>query len=549
MALTLRKRMDDEEQEAKPAKVKSPPKKGKRHKFLKGSRFVLFIGDEGAILLYIKNNNVVSRQFVPDASEQNLEELRGNLSLDTKAPISLALDSMDQTYTQQTLPPVSAMSVKKLIDRRLQRDFAATDLKGAIMIGREKTGRKDWNFLMVSIERSRQISMWLDFALLLPNRFQGVYLVSVEAETVIKKLEAAMGVPKEGTGAKWKFFVSHNKVGGFRQVVLRDGRIIFTRMSQPIGESTPEVIAGNIEQEMQSTIEYMKRLTFSADAGLDVYIIASSAIKPLVDQHKFVTNTFNILTPYEVAQYLGIEGATQPTDQFGDVILAASIATSTKHVLTLSTPESKKFDKLFNVFRFQRIASALLLIGVLGYAGSIASDIYVKFMDAEDLDHAKRVHQKNLADLRDEIKNSELDVENIGDLMDQYQLLLKQTVLPFSFLNKVQTILKPPIIIKNMDWALDDKTAAGNALLPPKMTVVFTLQFPGVNDVETFKALSKKLIDDLKNLLKGYDITFGKLPTKYTEADNLNITFDNANAPPTPANTETPDVTLTFKEQ
>ncbi len=549
MALTLRKRMDDEEQEAKPAKVKSPKKKGKRHKFLKGSRFVLFIGDEGAILLYIKNNNVVSRQFVPDASEQNLEELRGNLSLDTKAPISLALDSMDQTYTQQTLPPVSAMSVKKLIDRRLQRDFAATDLKGAIMIGREKSGRKDWNFLMVSIERSRQISMWLDFALLLPNRFQGVYLVSVEAETVIKKLEAAMGVPKEGTGAKWKFFVSHNKVGGFRQVVLRDGRIIFTRMSQPIGESTPEVIAGNIEQEMQSTIEYMKRLTFSADAGLDVYIIASSAIKPLVDQHKFVTNTFNILTPYEVAQYLGIEGATQPTDQFGDVILAASIATSTKHVLTLSTPESKKFDKLFNVFRFQRIAAALLLIGVLGYAGSIASDIYVKFMDAEDLDHAKRVHQKNLAELRDEIKNSELDVENIGDLMDQYQLLLKQTVLPFSFLNKVQTILKPPIIIKNMDWALDDKTAAGNALLPAKMTVVFTLQFPGVNDVETFKALSKKLIDDLKNLLKGYDITFGKLPTKYTEADNLNITFDNANTPPTPANTETPDVTLTFKEQ
>ena len=67
--------------------------------------------------------------------------------------------------------------------------------------------------------------------------------------------------------------------------------------------------------------------------------------------------------------------------------------------------------------------------------------------------------------------------------------------------------------------------------------------------METFKALSKKLIDDLKNLLKGYDITFGKLPTKYTEADNLNITFDNANAPPTPANTETPDVTLTFKEQ
>lgn len=546
MALTLRKRLEEEEEEAKPAKVKAP-KKNRRHKFLKGSRFVLFIGDEGAILLYIKNNNVISRQFVPDASEQNLEELRVNLNLDTKAPISLAIDGMDQTYTQQTLPPVSSMSVKKLIERRLQRDFAPSDIKGAIMVGREKTGRKDWNFLIVSIERSRQISMWLDFALMLPNRFQGIYLVSVETEIVIKKLEDAMGVPKEGTGAKWKFFVSHNKVGGFRQVVLRDGRIIFTRMSQPIGESTPEVIAGNIEQEMQSTIEYMKRLTYSVAAGLDVYIVASSAIKPLIDQHKFVTNSFHVLTPYEVAQYLGIEGATQPTDQFGDVILAASIATSTKHVLSLSTPESKRFENLYNLFRFERALSAILLIGVLGFAGSIASDIYLKFMDAEDLQIAKKTHQKNLSNLQQEIKDSQLDVENIGDLMDQYQLLLKQTVLPFSLVNKVQTVLKPPIVIKNMDWTVDDKTSAGNALLPPKVTAIFTLQFPGVNDPETFKALSKKLLDDLKVLLTGYEISFGKLPAKYTEVENININFDNAAANAAATN-DTPDVMLTFKQ-
>ena len=131
----------------------------------------------------------------------------------------------------------------------------------------------------------------------LPNRFQGIYLVSVETETIIKDLERAMGVAKTGTGSEWKFFVSHNKVGGFRQVIMRNGRLIFTRMAQPIGESTPEVIAGNIEQEMLSTIEYMKRIGYDAAAGLDIYIVASDNVRAILDKSKFKANLFEIMTP------------------------------------------------------------------------------------------------------------------------------------------------------------------------------------------------------------------------------------------------------------
>ncbi len=232
---------------------------------------MFFIGDEGTVLVYIKNNSVQSRQFVPDAGEQYLQEIRQTLAKDPKAPVLLVVDNMDQTYMQQTLPPVSSMSVKKLIKRRLERDFGTNDIKGAIMLGREKAGRKDWNFLMVALEKSPQLSTWIDFVSGLPNRFQGIYLVSTEAEIIVKDLERAMGVPKEGTGSEWKFFVSHDKVGGFRQVVLKNGRIIFTRMAQPVGETTPEVIAGNIEQEMLSTIEYMRRLGFQS-AGRPRYL-------------------------------------------------------------------------------------------------------------------------------------------------------------------------------------------------------------------------------------------------------------------------------------
>lgn len=543
-----RKQQKIRKERADTAEAKSQKPKGQ--KFLSGTRFVLFVGDEGSILLYMKENQVLSRQFVPDASEQNLEELRTTLMKDPKAPFCMAIDSLDQSYVQQSLPPVSSMSVKKLINRRLERDFGPNDIKGAILLGREQEGRKDWNFLMVSIERSRQISLWLDFAFTLPNRFAGIYLVSVEIEVVLRNLERAMGVPpKTGTGSRWKFFISHNKVGGFRQVILQNGRIIFTRMAQPIGEATPEVLAGNIEQEMQSTMEYMKRLGYDPTQGLDIYIVAASSIKPVIDKTKFKYNNFHIMTPYEAAQLLGVVGATQPTDQFGDVVLAATISSSPQHVLKLTTPESRRFDNLYAIFKLQRVAAALAIMGTVGYAGGVASEIYLRFLEADDLITAKRQKQNNLDQLKEEIKQSNLDVDKTGDIIELYQLLQKQKSLPVSFLAVLQTVIKDPIVIRSVEWVSDDKGPGGAPLPAPKMNATIVLQFPSVPDVEAWRLVSKEVLTQLKDVFKGYDVAFTKIPQRFAETDKMDITFDSAAPKPaSAAPTGSSDVVLVIKE-
>ncbi len=556
MALTKKEKKEPAEKKVKvkPEKTAAPKAKKdsgkiKAQKFLPGSRFVLFVGDEGTILLYMRENVVVSRQFVPDASEQNLAELRVSLDKDPKAPFSMAIDSLDQSYVQQSLPPVSPMSVKKLINRRLERDFGPEDIKGAVLLGRDEGGRKDWNFLMVSVERSRQISMWLDFVFSLPNRFTGIYLVSVETEIILRNIERAKGIGKAGTGSKWKFFISHNKVGGFRQVILHKGRIIFTRMAQPIGEATPEVLAGNIEQEMQSTMEYMKRLSYDPADGLDITIIAANALKPVIDKNKFKSNSFNIMTPYEVAQLLGIEGATQPTDQFGDVILAASIASSPQHVLTLSTPESRRFDRLYTIFKTQRLLGALAIIGVIGYAGGVASDIYLRFLEADDMISAKHQHQNNLDNLKDEINKSNLDVDKTGDIIELYQLLLKQQVSPLAFIARLETVIKPPIIVKNIEWTIEEKGPTGAAYPKPKSLATLSLQFPAVRDLDDWRNVSKQVIADLKVVFKDFDITFSKLPPRFSEGDKLDINFDSSAPAPKPVpGKDSSDVMLTLKE-
>ncbi len=494
---------------------------------VRGSRFVLFLGDEGAILVYLTGNKVNKRQFVPDSGEQNLNELRATLAEDPKAPVEMIIDTMDQTYIQQTLPPVSALSVGRLIRRRLDRDFGANDIKGAVVLGREMTGRKDWNFIMVGIEYSTQLSLWFDFLETLPNRFDGIYLVSVEAELIIKSLDKAMGVPAEGTGSEWKFLVSHNKVGGFRQVILRNGKIIFTRMAQPIGESTPEVIAGNIEQEILGTIEYMRRLSYTPQAGLDVYIIASSAVKPLIDASKFNASNTQVLSPYEVAGHLGIEGATQPTDQFGDVILAAAIGASRKHVLKLSTQGSKQFDTLYQALIYQRMAAAAAGIMLFLYTGGILVDIYNSHSESSDLEQKKTVQQQSITKLETEIKEANLDLEKANDLINLYTVLIEQRISPMPFIAKLQQTIHPPIVVKEITWAIDrgsDTVGKGKPL--PKMTTVLTMEFPGVTTLEGFRMVSKKLLEELNVAFQGYTISFTKLPSVFSESSAMNITFD-----------------------
>jgi hypothetical protein len=532
--------------------------------FRANSRFVLFIGDEGAILVYIRDSVVKSRQFIPDTNPQQLETLRENMAFDKKAALLVVVDTIDQSYVQQTLPPVSALSIKKLIRRRLERDFAADDIKGAVVLGREQSGRKDWNFMMISLERTPLLANWINFIDTLPNRFQGFYLVAAESEILIKQLERK--VIRSESNSEWKFFVSHNKVSGFRQVILHNGRVVFTRMSQPIGESTPEVMAGNIEQEMLSTIEYMRRLSFDPQSGLDVYIIASSAIRGVLDTAKFNASVkqMHVLTPYEVADHLDIEGATQPADQYGDVVLAASIGRSQNHVLTLHTPQSQKFSQLYQFLIGQRAAAVVFAIGTLLYALGIILSMYTTFLDANRQDAVKVEQQKRLELVRLAIRQSSVDVEKTNDMIELYSQLESERFSPLVLLQRTQQAIKSSVSIKGIEVSYDDGSkmaTAPNAFSPAagipvqplatanpaSVTATLTMEFPGIGTLEAFKPVSIQLLADLRQALPGFEIAFSRLPSIFSEDEKLDMTFGNnkAASPNTLAN-QSLDVVLTI---
>jgi len=208
-------------------------------------------------------------------------------------------------------------------------------------------------------------------------------------------------------------------------------------------------------------------------------------------------------------------------------------------------PQSKKFDTLYQSILYQRIAAALISLGIFLYAGSLVYDIYGIYAKNEGLQQSKMFRQHSLDSLREEIKRRKLNVEETGDLIDLYQQLQKDKLTPLPFIAKAGAILKPPIVVKALTWSTEEKQAGPTA----KMTAVFTLSFPGVGTLEAFKVVSKKVQADLREAFKGYDVTYTKLPPKFSESEKLDLTFNNDQAAPEPANTDNSqsDVELTIK--
>ena len=567
-----RKKSEDGEDVAAPEVAKKV--KAKMPSYPRKTRFTLLIGDEGAILLYMKGNAVLSRQFVPDASVSNLEELKETIDKDRMAPITMIIDSIDQSFVQQTLPPVSSLSVQKLIKRRLERDFKPADIKGAIVLGKEKEGRKDWNFLMISVEKSPQLILWLDFIMNFENRFRGIVLLSVEAGIFMKNLERAMGVPHSGTGAEWKILVSHNKVGGFRQIILRNGRLIFTRLALPVGEQTAEVVAGHIEQEMVTTIEYLKRFGFNARAGLDVYIIASGDVSSLVDPRRFDAASFHAYSPHNIAELLGIRGATQPTDQFGDVVLASSIGSIRKYILKLTTVESRLFDK-FQLFKYaQRLIGTFLVLGLVVYGAYIGYGLLIIRSDIEDGQQKQRISQQAHAAIKQEIESSKMDLELVSDQTDIYRQIKSERRNPIPAFDQLSKAIKFPVVLRAVQWKIGGTFPADKAVpslvnynlapvggldgaspgMPPAsgagappsgtpdngmpvdgaapattevITMSLQVDFPiGLKSPALFRKFADDFLKELHSVMDGYVIAYTGVPPEYLDIKSLQMNFD-----------------------
>jgi len=500
----------------------------------RSERFVLLVGDEGAVLVYVNQRRVLRRLFAPSAQPEHVKTIVELLQAHPKVPLRLLVDVVDQQYVRHVFPPVSALGIQKLVDRRLTREFPPEDLKGALQIGREATGKREWNYLLIGLANVPPLQTWLELVLELPNMLTGVHLAPVEAQQFYPSLAGA--IPQrtfEGSRAAWKLLVSHNKVGGFRQVVLHKEKLVFTRLAQSIDDAVAAVVAGNIEQEILNSMEYLRRFDFNDSATLEIVVIASNEVKDALDLRRFNAAGAYVLTPLEVADLLDLEQAALSADCYGDVVLASHFATTRKPSLGLMSRYGRQIHKLYQARLAGRVAAGVIaaLIGVSLLSGLVH---IVRDMGAiSTATEARQALQPELAKLKESIGTQDKDTSLKSAVIATMKAYETDRYTVMTFVEKLSSVLSPEVTVSTINWQRQKLDSGNSSTASPVMVQVEFELKGGFADRDQFAKAAVSFVEKVRAMFPEYTVTSAKLPDPESGVvgERTEVNFDTSQQP------------------
>ncbi len=504
--------------------TKAPPKAAQPKKLRAPERFkyVLSVGDEGAILVLFNAGKLEKRLFISSPAAQDLTK---SIAEHPKAPVYVLVDVLDQAFVQHALPPVSPLAIGNLVKKRLDKDFSEQDIKAARKLYRDKKGRKDWHYMFLSLNYAPPFSDWVDAIINLPNPFGGIYLLPIESEPYLKKLET-LNPKKSAKPIRWHIMVSHNRVGGFRQIVYRDNKVVFTRIAQPIGGLAPDVIAGNIEQETLNTIEYIRRLGFDNTEELDIYIICSQDVKAAIDASKIQGRTTNILTPFDVATGLKLPAAAEKTDRFGDVIFSSFFINNRKPVLKFTTPYSKKLDSLSLGIKSVLATAAALVPTFLVLSVMHIVDIVDAKEKVEQALQKKTTAQKELSDIQEIQKSLPVFSMLAVDVVTVNQAITKETSMPLIMMDDFAKLRTKEIQIQKVSFKVDERYTSPNRMVATYSALISNPD----GGIDRLLEDIDRFTEAVRTKFRSYEVSFSGLPGERTGTFNLNL--DGQTPPP-----------------
>lgn len=489
-------------------------------------KFILSVGDEGAILTYICNAEPEHSIEITLSSPAEMESLQKLLSLSPKAPTYILLDIIDQNYVQQTLPGVNAFTIGTLVDKRIKKDYA-NDVVAALSQGRLKIGRKDWQYLFVSTPLIAPLSSWVDVLIDAPNPFAGIFMLPLETLLLTKALSKHIFTKDSSRiASNYQIILTHNKISGFRQTAVKEGTLLFTRVVDTVENTTPNAMANVIGQEVLNALEYLRRLSFEEDDGLDIFIVVSEEIKQALQSVSIKGDNIIILTPFEVAELVNMPEVVPPKSAFADILIATYFATH-RSIMGLQTPLSKKlvsFLRIHDMF-FLITACVIPIIIVMYMLQSLALTV----LSHEIKEHAKT--KAILAEQGEQVKKEMYKSKEdyvIDDRVILYKMLSRSYPTPIALLDDFSAIRNANVAVKTVEWKLKDIPKQGESVADINVPINFEVnaEFSAkgneVGDwIQKFNAFNQKL----KEKYAAYDVTPSKLP------DQLNLDIQSTVIP------------------
>ena len=500
----------------------------KKNKDVK-DQFILSIGDEGAVFSHFDDGKLANKLFVESPLAPDIGLIEKLMAAYPKVPVHILVDVIEQNYSQQVLPPVSSLGIRQQIQRRMKRDFQPNDLNNVYPLGRSKEGRKDWNFLFISLANADPFAKWLDFVLRQNNDFKGVYLLPVEAMRLIGDIGKVSMDPKK---SEWELLVLHNKVGGFRITAFKNGKLIFTRLAlNLIGDNVAEIIVGNMEQEIFNTVEYLRRLTFKGEAESKITIIAGADILRKVDPKVLKFGTVQLLTPYQLANKLALPPAVTEKDKFADILVATHFAVTKKHLLKFDSPYTRQIAKLYQFRKLLYGVFVLIMAGLVGYSGYELYNIIRNSQDIGDARLAVTQSSGRLKDIQAKKATMPEDIDKILEIRGLAKLLENDKYKGLRLVNKLEPLFGDRYLLKTVSYKnTTPELKEGTPVSKPSFDMQLDVEFIiSARDIDVLNTIATDFLRQVSQAFPKNEVTYLS-PPKIENQSQFEQVFD-ANAP------------------
>jgi len=372
---------------------------GKLSLFGGGTRFVLSIGDEAAVLTLIKGKGVagawVADPDPADGAAEVLEALRRHRT----APVYVLMDAFEQMFREEKVPRVNLFDQGKVVRRYLSMTFPGNNLQGAVPHGRDPQGNQ--YYLFASVPPTEQVSGWLTVLEEAGRPPRSIHMLPLESLSMLRALTPRTEIQ----GVRWRMLFSFNMAGGLRQIVSKQKRIMLARLTPPPRAGGAVDVAAIIERDFQQTLAYVKRMGYQQGDHLDVVVIAEDPLASQIKARPWEVHSLTVLSPGDAGAALGLGTVGQPGQPYADVLHALWFATRPKGAMTLDWAQKPRADLQRLVARAAPAAAVAVSLGLTGYTGSLALDLmdYDQRIAAQkaDLDLAQRQRDAAAAKLAD----------------------------------------------------------------------------------------------------------------------------------------------------
>lgn len=532
--------------------------------------FLISVGEEGAVVVYIKGRSIHSKFFVKSTQDHDVQRLSQLLADDINAKIYILIDTLDQAYVQKNIPSISALNVEGIAKSRMEREIPPEYLKSCVQVLRSDSGRKDWVYTFISAPYEPPLTKWISFFAPFPNIIEGLYFLPIQIQNILPFLRDGKRVVtnklqilvnryfpgvwtiKENIG--WEIFFAQNKTGGFRQVTFLDGKIIFSRLINNINSPDADVLAGNIEQEISNSLEFITRLGLGKESDVSLYLVLSNDTLRAIRVDRIKAKKIKLFTPYIFARKINALEAATEKDKFCDpsVLLALS-----KIDEFIGRTHVKISEKVYLASKYVDISKRIIDAVIPLFLAFIIYNFYQAALDQLVVYDAKdrivtlkaQIDEKNqqIAKLSTQVSGNQ-SLEAASEIVDAHNFFTAVDETPISIMLGLSEVMPSYARVKSINWRYLDptfytfqlpKNSKPSDIYKQREFIVETSMDVLFIDVgRSYEELSEKyekFLHQVKEKFKGYKVELSDLPKNlnFSSLGNklvftLKITYGNS---------------------